>query len=419
MNIVTDYPAWYFIFCVITGIAYTAILYYKDKKHDFSPLLIKLMAALRFVSVFLISFLLLSPLIKSITHNSEKPIIIIAQDNSQSIIINKDSSFYKKTYKESLEKLVADLSNKYDVHTFSFDDKVNEGLKFDYKGKQTDISGFFDEMTTRYTNRNVGAIILASDGIYNKGINPVYASQKLKSPVYTIALGDTTIHKDLLIQKVNYNRIVYLGSSFPIEIIVNANKAKGLSAKLKVTKEGKEFFNKNINFSNDQYSETVNVQLEAKENGLQHYHITISPLNDEITLSNNNKDIFIEVLDSRQKIVILSNSPHPDISAIKQTLETNRNYDIEDYLINDFNKPISNYNLVILHQLPSNNSIFNKLLADIQKHNIPVLFILGAQTNYNQFNGVNSGLNVTSCPGHRRRHGQTHQQSPLCGQRHG
>ncbi len=395
MNIVTDYPAWFFIFCIIAGIAYSAILYYKDKKHDFSPLLIKSMAAFRFVSVFLISFLLLSPLIKSITHNSEKPIIIIAQDNSQSIIINKDSSFYKKNYKESLEKLVSDLSNKYDVHTFSFADKVSEGLKFDYKGKQTDISGFFDEMTTRYTNRNVGAIIIASDGIYNKGINPVYASQKLKSPVYTIALGDTNIHKDLLIQKVNYNRIVYLGSSFPIEIIVNANKAKGLSAKLKVTKDGKELFNKNINFTNDQYSETVNVQLEAKESGLQHYHITISPLNDEITLSNNNKDIFIEVLDSRQKILILSNAPHPDISAIKQTLEANRNYDIEDYLINDFNKPISNYNLVILHQLPSNNAIFNKLLADIQKNNIPVLFILGAQTNYNQFNSINAGLNVT------------------------
>ncbi len=396
MNIVTDYPAWFFIFCVILGVAYSAILYYKDKKHEFSPTLVKVMASLRFISIFLISFLLLSPLIKSVTHNSEKPIIIVAQDNSQSIIINKDSSFYKKEYKESLVKLMNELSSKYEVRNFNFDDKVTEGFKFDYKGKQTDISGLFDDMITRYSNRNVGAIILATDGIYNKGINPLYSTQKIKSPVYTIALGDTTIHKDLLIQKANYNRIVYLGSSFPIEIIVNGNKAKGLSSKLKVTKDGKELFNKNINFTNEQYTETVNVMLEAKESGLQHYRVSITPINDEITLSNNTKDIFIEVLDSRQKILILSNTPHPDISAIKQTLESNRNYEIEDYLLSDFNKPISNYNLVILHQLPAiNNNAFSRIIADIQKNSIPTLFILGSQSNYNQLNSINTGVNIT------------------------
>ena len=394
MNIVTDYPSWFFIFCILTGIAYSAILYYKDKKHEFSPILVKVMAALRFISVFLISFLLLSPLIKSTTRNSEKPIIIVAQDNSQSIVINKDSSFYKKEYKDNLEKLVNELGSKYDVRTFSFDNTVAEGLNFGFKGKQTDISGLFEDMVTRYANRNVGAIILASDGIYNKGINPIYATQKIKSPVYTVALGDTVVRKDLLIQKVNYNRIVYLGSSFPIEIIANANMAKGLSAKVKVTKDGKELFNKNININNEQYTETINVQLEAKESGLQHYKVSISPVSDEITLSNNTKDIFIEVLDSRQKILILSNAPHPDISAIKQTLESNRNYDIEDYILADFNKPISNYNLIILHQLPASNNMFSRIQADIQKYNIPTLFILGTQTNYNQLNSMNVGLNI-------------------------
>ncbi len=371
-------------------------MYYRNKRMDFSPLLTKILAILRFASIFVITFLLLSPLLKITKQTNEKPIIVLAQDNSQSIIIHKDSSFYKNEYKQKLEKLINDLSKTYDVRTFNFDDKVKENLSIDYNGKQTDISSVFDELITRYTNRNLGALILASDGIYNKGSNPLYTAGKLKAPVFTIALGDTLVRKDLLIQKLNYNRITYLGNTFPLQIIVNANKAKGKTAKLRVNKGAKEIFNKNINITSDSYSETINFTTEAKESGLQKYSISLSPIENEITLSNNRKDIFIEVLDARQKILILAAAPHPDISAIKQTLENNRNYDVQVALANEFTKSVTDYNLIIMHQLPSVNNVMGKVFADLEKANIPVLYILGAQSNINQFNAANTGLSIAA-----------------------
>jgi len=396
LNIITEYPAWMIVFCIVSGILYSAILYYRNKNNDFPPLLTKVMAFFRFLTIFLITFLLLSPLLKTITHTNEKPVIIFAQDNSQSILVNNDSSYYKTEYKQKIEKLIKELGAKYDVKSFSFDNKVNQPIDFSYKGQQTDLSVLFDELITRYTNRNIGAIILASDGVYNKGNNPLYTADKIKAPIYTIALGDTTIRKDLLIQKVNYNRITYLGNSFPIEVIVNANKAKGLSAKLKLSQGNREIYNKTILFSSNAYIETVNITTIAKQSGLQHYTLSISPLNDEITFANNHKDIYVEVLDARQKVLILASAPHPDISAIKQSLEGNRNYEVTASLINDFTKPISDYDLVILHQLPSNNLNSAKIFTDIQKSDIPRLYILGTQSKITQFNAINSGLNISA-----------------------
>lgn len=382
------------VFCIIAAAIYAAIMYYRNKRNDFTPLLTKILAVLRFLSVFILSFLLLSPLIKITNHTNEKPIIVFAQDNSQSIVIHKDSNYYKNEYKQNVEKLIKDLSKNYDVRTFNFDDKVKENLSIDYSGKQTDISSVFDEFVTRYTNRNLGAVILASDGIYNKGSNPQYTATKLKAPVFSLALGDTLVRKDLLILKINYNRITYLGNTFPLQIIVNANKAKGQTAKLRVIKGAKEIFNKNINITSDSYSETVSFTSEAKESGLQKYSISLSPIDNEITLSNNRKDIFIEVLDARQKILILAAAPHPDISAIKQTLENNRNYDVQVALANEFTKSVADYNLIILHQLPSVNNVIGKVFADLEKTNLPVLYILGTQSNVNQFNAANTGLNI-------------------------
>lgn len=339
------------------------------------------MAMFRFLAITILSFLLLAPLLKNINRQVEKPIIIIAQDNSESLVIGKDSTFYKTEYKQKLQKLINDLGNKYEVRSYSFADKIRElpsadSLKFNEK--QTDISTFFDEVETRYSNRNVGAIILASDGLYNKGSNPIYTSDKIKFPLYTIALGDTTIKKDAIIAKVDYNRLVYLGNEFPVEIIIHAKQLKGKTSTLTISKGDAILFTQVINFNSDAFIITIPAVLQAKEVGLQHYKVKLSVLPDEMSVANNFADIFIDILDARQKVLILADAPHPDIAAIKQSIEANQNYEVESYTLDEFDKSLKQYNLVILHQLPSARNPASKVLSELNASNIPVWSFSGA-----------------------------------------
>ncbi len=382
MNIVFEYPSWFIIFCLLAGLAYAFVLYRKDKKLSEIPsLVINIMAAFRFFVITILCFLLLSPLLKTVNRSVEKPVIIIAQDNSESLLATKDSSFYKKEYKQNLQKLMDVLSEKYEVRSYTFADKIKElnsvdSLKFDEK--QTDMSSLFDEIETRYSNRNVGAIIVASDGLYNKGSNPVFTSDKIKIPVYTIALGDTTIKKDVILSKVDHNRLAYLGNEFPMEIVVSAKQLKGKTTTLTVSKNGNTLFSQTINFNSDAFILTIPVLLQAKEVGLQRYNIKLSSVPEEMGVLNNSHDVFIDVLDARQKILILSDAPHPDISALKQSIEANQNYEVESYTIDDFDKPLKKYNLVILHSIPGLRNAASRILTEIKTSNIPVWSFSGA-----------------------------------------
>ena len=382
MNVVFEYPSWFIIFCLLAGAAYAFILYRKDKKFsEISIWLVRTMAAFRFLVVTFLCFLLLSPLLKTVSRSTEKPVIIIAQDNSESLVVSKDSAFYKKEYKESLQKLINVLGEKYDVRTYSFADKIKELNNVDslaFNEKQTDISALFEEIETRYSNRNLGAVILASDGLYNKGSNPVFTSDKLKIPIYTIALGDTTIKKDLILTKVEHNRLAYLGNEFPMEIVVNAKQLKGKTSTLTITKGAATLFSQVINFNSDAFTVTVPVLLQAKEIGLQHYKVRLTSVEGEMSLANNSRDVFIDVLDARQKIVILSDAPHPDVAAIKQSIESNQNYEVESYTIDNFDKPVKKYNLVILHSLPSVRTAAAKILTELNASDVPVWSFSGA-----------------------------------------
>jgi len=386
-SLYTDYPIWFFVFCILAGAGYAYLLYRKEKRFDETPPWVRTgMPVLRFVAVTLISFFLLSPLMKNISRTVEKPVIIFAQDNSESVAAGKDSGYYKREYLETISGLISSLSDKYDTRVYSFGDHLENKVSFDFKEKQTDISSLFDELETRFSNRNVGAVIIASDGLYNKGQNPLYAFSRHNFPVYTVALGDTTIHKDLILSKVLSNRIAYLGNKFPIEIQVAARQLEGKTTTCTVSKGTDILFTQAITIKGNNFSISVPVQLDAKETGLQRYTVKLSKVEGEISVVNNVKDIFIDVLNGRQKILLLADAPHPDVAAIKNALENNENYEVSSFLPEDLNGSVAGYNLVILHQLPSVKNTIQRLLTDIEKEGVPVLYILGNQTSVTAFN---------------------------------
>ncbi len=392
-DITFGYPAWLIIICLLIGGGYTAILYYRNNEGIGRKASVAL-GILRFVVVFFLAVMLLAPMIERLINIEEEPMILFVQDNTGSIGFIPDSAYYINDYSDEVKTFKAELGNDYDVRTYTFGESFNRNDIFTFDEKFTDMSAIFDGLQTLYSNRNVGAVIIASDGIYNRGINPVYASAANKFPLYTIALGDTSAHKDVILADVLHNRVTYLGNKFPLRVHIEARECSGERSTLTITRDNERLFTKAVNFTTGHYFQTVDITLEADQVGMQRYHVSLSPVEDEINLANNYKDIFIEVLDSRQKILLLSNTPHPDVGAIKQSLENNENYEVKSYGINEFDGNVEQFNLVILHQLPSLEHTLPGLMEKLDEHNIPRLFITGSQTNISVFNNLPTGINI-------------------------
>jgi hypothetical protein len=398
MEIITEYSLWFSLLCLALGAAYAWLLYYFKDSHlsDVSIWIKRSMALLRGLCVAVLAFLLLSPLIKTQFREVEKPIVVIAQDNSQSIKANKDSVYYKTTYLDQFNKLKDELSSKFEVKIYSFSDAIKDGFDGNYNGKQTNMADMMDDISNKYYNRNLSAVIIASDGIYNNGSNPLYAAEKLKAPIYTIALGDTTIRKDALIAKVNYNKTAFLGNSFPIEITTEMRKCKGEKVELSISNKDNVVISKTIIAENNNYKLTIPFVIDAKEKGIQHYKIKVSALANEINKTNNEKDVYIEVLEGKQKVLLLADAPHPDLSAIKQILEESQSYNVTNVTLDKFDGVIKQYNVVILHQLPGIHNTAASIITKIKEAKLPVLYVLGSSSSIPAFNALQTGLIITN-----------------------
>ena len=138
ISLISEYSLWFIVFCIAGGFLYALFLYRKDTKLDeISKFVLGTMFSLRFLSVTVTSFLFLAPLFRATSVRIENPIIIFAQDNSESV---KTNGFDFEKYKNNVENLKSELSGKYKFSSYSFGDKIEDTLSFDFSDKQTEFT---------------------------------------------------------------------------------------------------------------------------------------------------------------------------------------------------------------------------------------------------------------------------------------
>lgn len=367
MGIISDLPIMYSVACLFLGIGYAYFLYRKEVLLKAKKLK-QLLFIIRTFFIALLAVLLLNPVVKSIHKTKHKPIVILAQDISESI----PDSFALQI----LTQISKELTD-FEVHEFSFSDKVNKGFSIDNSGLTTNYSNLFQDMNSRFANQNIAGLVLATDGLYNSGSNPLY-DNRINFPIYPIAQGDTLVKRDISIAKVLKNEIAFLGNTFPLEITLSAQQCKGEHIQVEVWNKGKKIHTEDRIISTDDEYQKVKINLLAENVGLQHYTISVSQLHNEENSRNNSYTAYVEVIDSRYKILLLTEKTHPDIGAYKSAITKNKNYAVEQVNVNDFNGSFEAYQLVVIFGIKENNP----LLALLEKANVPLL-VFDIQQNSN------------------------------------
>lgn len=387
-NFTLQYPIWFIFFCIIAGLCYAGFLYIREKKLSEHAVWKRfVLGLLRFLAVFGISFLLLGPLLKINQDEIKNPSVVIVQDASSSVSNDSQSKILLNTLKD---KLGAD----YLVDVLHYSNDIKEGLTDTLDGNSTNMSNVFSYLDETYANQNLGAVIFATDGIFNEGENPIYQKTNLTSPFYFIPQGDTTQQKDISIKQLYHNKIAYLGDKFIVQCDVQAYNFQNTNTNIslfKINNGQKELITKQaIQISSNSFFTTFSFEVPANQVGNINYSLDIEPRSGEFSTKNNARQFYIDILDARQKILILANSPHPDLAALKNIITTNKNYEVTIENFKDSKKNFGAYDLVIFHNLPSKTYAISNEISSLNNLKKPRLFIAGSQISIPAFNQAQS-----------------------------
>lgn len=345
--------------------------------------------------MFFVGLLLFGLILQKIDYRVEKPVIIILSDKSSSMKNYKDSNEVMRQINGLQSSLSEQLSEDYELVNMTVGANVEYQAVPNFKDATSDLSKGFEKINTDYYNRNVGAVIFVSDGNFNAGVNPVYEAEKISfTPVYTLAVGDTIPKRDQYIKNVATNDVTFLKNKFPVEVDVEAVKMGKGTTSVSILRGGKVLQSQNISYKDGKHDfEHVTFLLDADRVGFQTYSVSVSNESNEYNYKNNSRIFYIEVIDSRSKVLVLSGAPHPDIAAIKQTIEQDENLEVKAELLKEWNRDLKKVDLVVWHEPGVGfDPAVNSLLLEKK---LPILYCVGPNSSSSVVTKLNIGANVT------------------------
>lgn len=343
-----------------------------------------LLTSLRFITWFSVFLLLINPKFDKVTYYNEKPNLVIAVDNSESIkYLNQtqNTSNFINTLKSNEE-----LNENFNLEFYSFGKELHPTDSLAFNEKQSNLALVFERLSEVYNN-SISPTLLISDGNQTYGNDYAYMTKRYKQAVIPIILGDTTTYTDIKIQQLNVNRYAYLKNKFPIEVIATYNGNATVNTQLRITTGSSTVFSKPLTFSKTQTSQIINLTLPANRVGVTSYRAQVVPLENEKNTINNVKNFAVEVIDQKTNVAIVSDIMHPDLGALKKSIESNEQRNAEILSTLEFINKSNDFQLVIVYQ-PTNN--FRSLFKEIDRLKLNKIVIAGTKTNWSLLNQLQS-----------------------------
>lgn len=360
------------------GIAFAVSFYqylYKAKSRSKVTLLL---AFLRFFSVFALLLLLINPIISRKTIETIKTPLPIVIDNSASMADLKSD-------KEALalfEKLKDNsaLNEKFEIQTYQFDEDFLPADTIDFKGKQSNLDVVAKNLKNIYKNQTFPTVLI-SDGNQTSGEDYVFGFNPANK-VFPLVVGDTTSYLDLKVAQLNVNKYAFHKNKYPVEVFLNYAGTKSLNATFKITQGNTVLNEQTVAFSPSKKSATLNVLLPADKIGLQLLKASVSSKEQEKNTYNNTKNFAVEVIDQKTEIALIADMVHPDLGAVKRSIESNAQRKVTIVKPNQINN-LENYNVLILYQ-PT--VAFKSVFEKNENAKINTWIITGNDTDFNFLN---------------------------------
>ncbi len=338
------------------------------------------LTAARTFALSALFLLLINPETEIKTAEVIKPKLGVLVDNSQSIKFLKKDSIARVLLNQI--KTNSALSDKFDLHYFTFDNALHSDDSLSFDASQTNIGKSLNQAHDIFKDE-VAPFLLLSDGNQTFGTSYGYAAKQFNSPIYPLVLGDTMQYIDLKIKQINVNTYAFLENTFPVEIFVNYNGSDTKSSILEIFQGKTIVYKEKLQFSALDNSKVITPKLKASKVGLQRYSARIRPLSSEKVVLNNSKTFAIEVIDQKLNIALISKNTHPDIGVFNSVISSQKNYTFKRYTPDEFLKASEEFTFVILYQ-PDYN--FASILEQTKAKKINTFIIGGTSTEWSFLN---------------------------------
>ncbi len=372
---------------IVAAIVALAIVFYQYLyKHKKRNSLNLILAGLRFLSLFGAFILLINPKFTKQEYFLEKTNLVFLLDGSSSIL---EAEAEEETL-EVIQGLTenSSIKERFNVHPYIFGSELLGMDSIFFGQNNTDIANAIDGANEVFVNAPK-TFVLISDGNQTLGKDYGYTRLDPEVSLHAVAIGDTTQYQDVSVDLVNTNTYAFLKNQFPVEARIRYKGDGTVSVQATITMEGKTLHRETVSLSAVDNSQTIQTLIEADQVGLKSIRVNVETLENERNAANNTKETAIEVIDEKTNVGIVSDFLHPDIGALKKSIESNEQRSVTILKPTDSKEKFEAIDIFILYQ-PTRR--FASIYDYLQQTGTSRFTITGTKTDWGFLNQVQTSF---------------------------
>lgn len=229
------------------------------------------------------------------------------------------------------------------IDTYAFGEALApvtlEALATPASADATRIGEALSDLQGRYTGRDVGGLVIISDGVDTgrMGAGPIDADtmaalSSLKVPVHTIFVGEDDI-KDLSIATVLADDFAFVRTPIALEAIVRHRGLGGRKVEVTLSRDGRLLDSRAVELVDDHSETKVSFPFTPQQPGNFVFEIATPVLTGE-ALGENNRQVFnLKVIRDRIRVLHVTGRPSWDQRFVRSLLRLNPNVDLVSFFI--------------------------------------------------------------------------------------
>ena len=357
------------------------------------------LGGLRFLSLALILFLLLEPVIRQLNESTEPPLLAVLVDDSQSmqLVSTENDSASASTARSSLRPVLSSITEDLDEGTsqsFAFDQDLRAVSALDslaFAGSRTNIGAALEQLPAETQNENLRGVVLISDGQYNAGQTPLRVADRYPVPIHTVTVGDTAHQRDLQVRRIATNDVGYTDSEVPVRATLQDERVDEQPVRVALYAGDSLVAETNVRLPGGTAEVPVDLSFRPQTPGRRQLSVRVSSVPGEATTRNNTRSTSLRVLDRKRQVLLLGAAPSPAFTAVRRVLDANADTRVTarvprrdgSFYGGPFPDTLDRYDAIVAAGFPSDPvpPETTQRVADVLSDGMPTLFFLDRQTD--------------------------------------
>jgi hypothetical protein len=368
------------------------------------------LATLRAVALGLLVLLLGEPLLQFLFTSTTPPTLTVLVDDSKSMSIAERDGSRGDIVRALLRSPTMDaLRTRATIRLVPFgsSSRSSDGLTVDsltFGEDGTDIAGALSAVQEHDPVLHSNAVLLLTDGIITLGQNPLRLASSFPVPVTAVGIGDSSERKDVALQRIAANAVVYSGTSTPVQVMVHAGGYQNERIEVTLTDGTGLVGRTTVALEAGSHDYAVPFTWTPSGDGTHTLSASVGNLPGELTTLNNRRSVSLRVRKSKLKVLVVAGGPSHDLAFFRTAAGEDGNVAVSAFTQTPagtfYEGTLSGASLdsadcLVLIGIPTaatTQRTVEAIVSSINRRQLPFLWIAGRTVDFRQSGSLGSIL---------------------------